>query len=394
MSDRKINSLFFDGDYGAAAEKLLQGLEKEKDEGNDSLLYLMDLGLVLHTAKRFEESNNYFLRADKIAEIKDYTSLSTEAATLLTSDNIKQYKGEDFEKVLINTYLAINFTLMRDWEGAMVEARRVNHKLYLMVSEGKRKYKQNAFARYLMAILYELIGEYDDAYIDYVKTFELAPDFYELRKDLWRVAGLTKRREEQKRWSKELNLTDDEIEEAKKNFPKSEFGELIVFYENGIAPQKKPHPSFYSIPQFYPRYNPVLTASVLVNGEKKCQTNVLDNVEETAIKNLEEKYSAIIAKKIAGVVAKEVVAYQIGKAADSPLIQQVARLVFYASDQADLRSWVLLPKDLQVARLTLAPGDYKVSVVPEGDSEKTHEESIQIKKGKKVFLNYRYVPDF
>src|SRR6185503_7847510 len=145
------------------------GVTKQGENGRDLLLYLLDLGLSLHSAGRYEESNQAFLKADKIAEIKDYTSLSTEGATLLTSENIKDYKGEDFEKVLINTYLAMNYALMGDYENALVEARRVNHKLHLMVSEGQRKYKQNAFARYLSAVLYEAEGEWNDAYIDYKK---------------------------------------------------------------------------------------------------------------------------------------------------------------------------------------------------------------------------------
>jgi hypothetical protein len=84
----------------------------------------------------------------------------TEAGTLLTSENIKDYKGEDFENCLINTYLAMNYALMGDVENALVEARRVNHKLQLMITDGQRKYKQNAFASYLSAILYETDGDY------------------------------------------------------------------------------------------------------------------------------------------------------------------------------------------------------------------------------------------
>ncbi len=176
MSDHESDHLFQQGHYEQAAERLEKGL-KEYGQGRDELLYLLDIGLSLHSAGKYDESNKVLLKADKIAEIKDYTSLTEEGATLLTSENIKDYKGEDFEKVLINTYLAMNFALMGDFENSLVEARRVNHKLHLMITEGQRKYKQNAFARYLSAILYEAEHNFNDAYVDYKNTWKLVPDY-------------------------------------------------------------------------------------------------------------------------------------------------------------------------------------------------------------------------
>src|SRR5262245_35225402 len=101
MSDREADNLFRSGNYDGAAEHLRKGLEKEGESGKDSLLYLLDLGLSLHSAGKYDESNKVLLKADRIADIKDYTSLAAEAGTLITSENTKDYKGEDFEKVLI-----------------------------------------------------------------------------------------------------------------------------------------------------------------------------------------------------------------------------------------------------------------------------------------------------
>ncbi len=149
---REPRSLFEQRNYDAAIEKLKPLVEK-KD--NDHLLYLLDLGTVYHNAGRYQDAINTFLEAEKVAEIKDYTSLSEEAGSVLLSDNIKAYKGEHFENVLINVYLAIDFTLMGKWESALVECRKVNHKLDRMISEGKLPYDHNAFAKYLAAALFE-----------------------------------------------------------------------------------------------------------------------------------------------------------------------------------------------------------------------------------------------
>lgn len=215
MSDTQSDSLFRKGQYDEAAERLQKGLEKVGLDGRDGLLYLFDIGLSLHAAGKYNESNKYFLQADQLAEIKDYTSLSTEAATLLTSDNIKQYKGEDFENVLISVYLSMNYAFLGNREDALVEARRVNRKLYLMKTDGKRNYKQNAFARYLSAILYEADQEWNDAYLDYKFTADLVPDFPGVGIDQWAMAARLHMSDVMLALEKNINL------KTKKNRPRA-----------------------------------------------------------------------------------------------------------------------------------------------------------------------------
>ena len=64
-----------------------------------------------------------YISAQEHSLLRDFTTASQEA--------------EDFEKVLINTYLAMNFALLGNFEDALVEARRVNRKLLLMKTKGK-----------------------------------------------------------------------------------------------------------------------------------------------------------------------------------------------------------------------------------------------------------------
>jgi len=391
MADAESTRLFRDGKYEEAAEKLKDGLSAQLPNGRDQLLYLFDLGLALHSAGQLEESNKVLLEADKIAEIKDYTSLATETSTLLVGDNIGDYKGEDFENVLINTYLAMNYALIGDNENALVEARRVNRKLYLMVTEGQRKYQQNAFARYLSAVLYEADGNFGDAYIDYKQVRALDPTVPGLGRDLWRMASELRMRDEMENWDREYALTEADHQLARRTLPRAGNAEIIVLYENGISPEKRPNPDWRVLPRFYPRHNPVLFAEVELNGERMGPTFQLHNIEATAIRNLDEKYGGLIAKKVSGVIAKEVLADQIERKTNSPLLGFIARVAFYASDQADLRSWNLLPKDLQLARFVVTPGTYTVRLLPDG-ADALPEKTVQVTAGKKVFVNFRYMP--
>ena len=65
------------------------------------------------------------------------------------------------------------------------------------------------------------------------------PSFPGLGKDLWRLAWLTKNRDDQARWEKEFKLGADDIRDAKLASDPHQ-AEIVVLYENGISPAKTP----------------------------------------------------------------------------------------------------------------------------------------------------------
>lgn len=356
---RAAREEFYAGQYTEAAKILEEGAH---EDGVDQLLYLLDRATALHQAGDYEASNKDFHLADKLAEIKDYTSLSTEAATLFTNDRIVQYKGEDFEKVLISQYLAINYLMLGKHEDALVEARRVNHKLHLMITEGKRRYKLNPFASYLAALMYEDQKEWNDAYVDYRAVHKLAPDFPYLGEDLYRLAWINGITEDAERWANEYRLSADHRKQIRQTAKQNE---IVVIVENGRSPEKQPHPMWQALPQYVPRYNASSYADVIVNDDVLGRSHTLFNVEATAIANLDEKYAGLLAKRIGGVVAKEVVAHEVGRRTD-PVVGAILRMGLHAIDQADLRSWLTLPRDFQVFRLRIADpkATYTVKIRP------------------------------
>jgi hypothetical protein len=121
------------------------------------------------------------------------------------------------------------------------------------------------------------------------------------------------------------------------------------------------------------------------------QPAMLDNIEKASIEALDEKYAGIIARKVAGIVAKEAVGYAVAQKTNSPLLGYLTKMALYASDQADLRSWNLLPHDLQVLRIPVEPGTYRVRALPGGGAP-TPDKTIQVLAGKKVFVTFRYMP--
>jgi hypothetical protein len=161
--NNKGHQLLRNREYGAAADVFKADAYKS---GSNQVLFLLDYGSSLFSSQKYEEAIKVFLEAEKLCEIKDWTSISEEVGALATSENVRGYKGEDFEKVLINVYLALAYSSIGKIEDAQVEARKINLLLYKMIHEGKRNYEESSFARYLSGLLWETTGDFNSAYID------------------------------------------------------------------------------------------------------------------------------------------------------------------------------------------------------------------------------------
>ena len=371
------------GDPKAAAEAVK---EKAFTEGDDQVVYLFEYATALQSAGEFKASNEAFLKAEDLTDIKDYHSLSRITGSLLLNEGLVQYKGEDYEKVLINAMLAINFLALGRLEEAQVETRKLNDKLYKYRYEAKKNYEQNPFAFYLSAMIWEENKMWDSAYIDYKRTYDLNPNFEYIKADLIRSAERARRREDAAKWKKQFP------EEAKNaNLPK-DFGEIVLIMGQGWAPEKKPHPNFARIPKLYRRLSRTQSARLVVQGGKKESTQEVYSVSDVAIKTLDDAYAPLIAKRMAGLVAKEVVADQIRQKNEA--LGQLAWIAMQIADRADLRQWSSLPATFQVARQPVKAGKYKVKAaglngLGQDTGEASEWQEIEVKPGKRTFIYWR-----
>lgn len=369
------------GDPAKAAEKLK---EQAYTEGRDQLVFLLDYATAQQLAGNYDESIKAFAMAGDIADIKDYHSITKITASLLTTAAMVQYKGDDYEKVLINAMQAINYLMQNKLEEAQVYTRKLNDMLYKFKYEGKKDYDQNAFASYLSAMIWETNRDWDSAYIEFKKTYDLNPKIEYLHEDLIRAAQNAHRGEDLAKWKsmwpgvKPANL--------------KETGDVVLIYQQGWGPVKRPHPSSPRVPELGPSFSLTQKARLEVEGGAQDVSQQAFSVTDTAIKTLKDQYAGIIAMRVAGVAAKAVVADQLRQ--KNALLGELAWIGMNAADQADLRQWVSLPSSFQVAKLHLAPGKYKVRFVGlNGRGDATGENSewmdVTVQARKKVFLTWR-----
>jgi hypothetical protein len=367
-----------------AAEKL-EPLANQ--EGDDQLVYMLDWATALQLAGQYKESASALNRGEKIADIQDYHSISNIAASLALSEEMVQYKGEDFEKVLINAVNSINYLMMGELDDALVEVRKVNQKLTRYRTEAKRNYEQNPFAYYLSATIWEASHKWDDAFIDYKSAAELVPDFPLIKEDLLRAAMRAQR--------------SDEIAELRRKYPDLKprpewkdpgMGELVFIMQQGWGPRKQPRPGAPRFPKLFPTHSMTQAASLVVNGQAVARTERIYSVQDVAIKTLDDAYAELVAKRVAGVATKAVIADQIRQ--KNELLGAVAWVALNVADRADLRQWSTLPETFQVARVFLKAGTYNVgasglfsSGAPDG--ERMPEQAIKVLPGKKTFVTWR-----
>jgi len=435
---KKSEEMFYYGKYKEAARTLLPAVNANS---KDQLLYMMECGLMLHAAGDYENSNKVLLEAADIAD-KISTSISKQTASLLLNERSTNYKGEDFERVLVHMYLGINFIMLEEPEEARVEFKRVNELLRDINVSTARDYKQNIMAKYLTAIAFELIADKENdfndrefAYIEYKQIYQLEPRLALVYRDLQRMAKKLDDNEDYSKWISTFGKKD--------RIPKNA-GEIVVIFQAGRSAIKVSRGSLLSdpkmksnirvtlngmslkqgvtvagvlvalnnaenpIPRFKKRSNKIRYLVINVNGRNVDRTYMLENIEDTAVQNLKDDYNRLYAKVAAGIAVKAATAIAAGYAAKK-LAEQSKQLGGFAGIigtavgvgtgaglvsqiKPDLRCWHTLPANLQLGRVFLPEGEYNVTIKLvdyNGKVDRTDKKKITVKKGEKTFMNYR-----
>jgi uncharacterized protein len=205
------------------------------------LLYLFEKGKVEHLNGNYELSNQFLEEAYILIDDKIKTDVGQAIASKLTNPMAEPYKGEDFEKVLIHYYKALNYFQLGNKEDAIVEAKRINIKLLKLnenYKENKNTYAQDAFSQIVLGILFESTNQINDAFIAYRNAEEI----YQSHKGVYFDVPIPEQLKiDLQRTSKAIGFTKDYNDYVKKYGKKtisSATDEAIVFWENGKGPAK------------------------------------------------------------------------------------------------------------------------------------------------------------
>mgnify|MGYP003574954383 CR=1 FL=1 len=237
----EIENDLYNGNFNQAITNIDQNRFLKKDRNH--LLYLMEKGKIEHLLGNYEKSNDLLEQAYIMIDDRIKTNAGQAISAKLTNPMAVPYKGEDFEKVTIHYYKALNYFHLGLPNEALVEAKRINIKLYQLnekYKSNKNKYSEDAFSQILQGILYESTGDINNAFIAYRNAEEIysrnggnffgVPMPEQLKQDLMRTAMSMGFTQEYNDYTKKYGALQQASSKPS--------GEAIIFWENGLGPAK------------------------------------------------------------------------------------------------------------------------------------------------------------
>lgn len=363
-------------------------------ESKKEMLYNMERGELLRINKQYAESTQSLLQADDVVKLWEEAAktnpdrlLGTVGAGLI-SERLKTYEGQDYEKVMLTTRLALNRIAVGDWDNARVDIKRTHEREAVIAelrskevvkaeeeakangvqSSGKelngypveslndpavlqlKNGYQNALSHYLSGFLYEVLNEPGLAAPGYRKAIELKPNSPVLEEGL---RGLDQRTSFTHR--RKQRMTD-----------------VLFLVEAGSAPARRPMAFTLPIPTnrglvsasiSYPVITPSKTPFIgqLQAGPTALTPEPVVDFNVMARRALKDEMPGMMLRGATRAIAKGVVQNEAQKKLGllGGLATAAASIV---TEQADDRLWRMLPERVYVVRAYLPPGEHRLMI--------------------------------
>ncbi len=420
-----IEQDLYNGNFDKVAKDIDGNSFLKKDKNR--LLYLMEKGKVEHLRGNYEASNNLLEQAYIMVDDKIRTTTGQYVAAKFTNPNAEPYKGEDFEKVTIHYYKALNYFMMGRPAEALVEAKRINIKLYELNEKydaNKNKYSEDAFSQILQGIIYESTGDINNAFIAYRNAEEIysknGNTYFgvalpqQLKDDLLRTSYQLGFRDEFERYKKKFGMPKDF-----KPVPPAP-GEAILFWENGLGPAKdqiiltasgkfgafvgtytdegQTHEIFLPFPPgidigvinaiAIPKYRKresFYGKAELIADNKAYAVETVQDYYTIAKQCLQDRMLREIVDIVARFATKKATSAGIGAIADNNLggdwgdvFRAAADIAGASTEKADTRNWQTLPLTIGYVRVPLKQGDNNITIKKYGPQGITDTDEITI----------------
>jgi len=372
------NSLSNQQDLTASSSSLIKKLENPNIyKKKDAVLKNLEKGTIYHFAGQYQESFQAFEDAELEIEEQYTKSVTRAIKSLLVNDTELAYDGEDYENIYLNTFKALNFIHLNDYEAALVEARRMTFKLENMtdkykgvaealskkehadeidVEAGKADLQNSALSRYLSTVLFTKQGRPDNARIE----------SEQLKSALLQQSSV-------------LNQPVAAYEDLG-NITNPRTYNVMILAFSGRSPHKTEETirlysdenDFYfklALPRLKTFNSNVSRVRIQTSSGQFAEAPVIEHMDLVAKEIYKIKEPIIYARTFIRSLAKAIA----GKAAndkaeksDNAFLSALTEIATAAateiSEKADLRGWQTMPGKAHAATLQLLPGTHKVTV--------------------------------
>ena len=385
------------------------GLDEQKHQLDDQL-WGMQTASLHRMQKHYEQSNHYFDLIEDVMYLEDTENLLEQGAeavgSTITNDTYLDYEQKLFDSVMINTYKALNFTILGDLPSARVEwnrsydrqrraadyfAKKINAKKQKQRQESEKELaKENGNSGNIDKSLSqseEVLAQQGidmsqwSAYQGYINPFSTymhglffmlnAQDRSDLDKaidSLTRVDGIT-----HSAVAHESLAIAKDLRRGKRKA--NHLNKVWVIFENSQVAKKEEFR--VDLPLFLVSDDVVYSGIALPKLEEQVdyfdhldvqgkRTEVIADMDKIVQSEFKEEFPLILAKELTRATLKTVLQKQAND--KSRLLGLAAGMLQAASTKADTRTWSLLPKNFQAALVDL-PKNHKLTINCNGFSQ-------------------------
>lgn len=408
---KDISNLMANQKFENAAARIEKSKKSQYSEKN-AVLYQLDLALSQQAAYDTEKSISNYLIAQDLNENLITKSVSAGAGSLIVNDNTLPYKMPMYEQALTYFFTALNYLAQENLNDAAVEMRKAVFFLDNYREKTKKIYNDEPFVQYFASMIFEEIGQMSSAriartnalnayehlkgYFDAQAPSSALPDNY---RELGELVFIHLSGKSPVKISNQMSLSWDRLgfilngnnslQGADKQVVDAVFSGL---FGKTIAIS---YPSYVDNPYFGQN-----SAIVLQDGRHINTYNVAD-ISSAAKLTLQEESASIIAKTATRATTKFILSKQAhditNKNTDNKglvLLVDIATNIFNtATEQADTRTWFILPAQIKMARVFLTPGKYDIDFYNYDDRgvplDTYRFEKVKLKKGQRTYI-WRY----
>ncbi len=368
-------------------QDVLEKLQTTEPVERDYAQFHLNIGLLQLMTGDFQSAIDTFSLAKREMAVLAASSVSENIGAGTVNETLRSYSGYPTDRVMVHNMLALSYLFNNDIEGARVEMLQAD---ISMKKLAKRKdlNGQLASSHLLAGIIYELLDEQSNALISY----KHAADIIEQR-GLALPIGL---KQALLRMSFKLGAQNQYVA-YKKQFPNlpvptnNNKNQLFALYFDGVVSNKKQNSIMVpdhdneqliriSIPA-YPQMKHRIGRAKIAQQKTQLTTELVENLEVLVREDLDKEYPSILLLTTTRAIAK----YELVKQADKQdsLLGALVNIATVLTEVADLRSWNMLPSNIQFAYIETAENEVVIN------SSNTLSQKITINNGSKnvVLIN-------
>lgn len=411
---RHVYAPYQQGNIEQAAKLVTSDRTERRLRQHNRLLWTMEAGKLMQAAHDFEKSNEFFKQAEEIIrDFEERPDLNVRAgvaqvSAIATNPNALPYQGSYADKIMINTYKALNYLALGDLEAARVEIRRSYERQRQAVAQNEAAIddaKRQARSRDLSpGATYDHPSLRRAAPVDpaVARAYaEFANPFTTFLSGLVYLADQDPARADVDfRLLASLPIPNSFITSELERIQRHLDGEgslhhprVYVVFENGLGPRKQemrvdlilPNLGYtgFAFPEvvFQPAQVQALRVSP-TGSDNALLTERVASMDQIVATEFQTRLPAMVLRTLTSVIAKEVAAKQLTDQLDG--IGLILGSIYKALvNRADTRTWRTLGKEFQVAafdypesgRLTLSlqsrnnfePSQRQEVILPDGD---------------------------